>query len=278
MRYMGFNDDPSAHVAQGAYCQSVGATAGRMMCWWSEPTNSPAQDQAILAMCDHGVKKPILHLSTTSKMSPTEYGYKIAQAAARWPGATIEAVNEPNYPGFGGFTPTEAAAVNDAAALAAPGRVLGSAVAPYPPDKVDAPDGYFAYQDKMYGAMKNRDKLLGISVHFYPPWYDPTWQLNRAITRTAKWGLPIWVTEWNLRGDIYNGSSPDRPPQGPTAAKLVALMDADPRVKAAIWHRLEPAGNSTIRESERSGQIWASQNALLTTALKGAFAVAKATP
>lgn len=274
MRFWGFNDDAPVHVSTDAYCKAVGANAGRMPCWWSEPTNSPAQDKAILAICTRQAM-PIVHLSGTSPPDPVEYGYKFAQAAARWPGVAIEAWNEPNVPGYGGLTPTQAAAVNDAAAKAAPGRVLASSVAPL------TWTDYFAYHDEMFGKMKERAKLRGASIHVYPPYYDPLWQFDRAIARVKKWltePQKVWVTEWNLRSDVYDGHSPDAPAQAPTTARVVARLDADPRVACALWHRLAPATDPQTREHEAGTGIWATQNGGVTYALWGAFRAAQASP
>jgi hypothetical protein len=282
MKLFGFNDDALTHQdpLTANYEQTIGANVARMPLWWSAPDKSPAQDAAVAALRARGIKS-ILHMSAIggAVIDSQQYGLMVAKAAARFPDAIIECVNEPNYSGFWGVSPGTAAIVNDAAAAAAPGRVISSAVAPYPPSKVDAPDGYFAYQDAMLGSMKNRDKLLGFSVHFYPPWYDPSWQLfDRAIPRTRKWAVrddqKVYVTEWNLRSDIYNGSTPERPAQAPTAGKLVTQMNQDSRVKAGIWHRLRPASNPDIARQE-VGNIWAMSNSALTYALWGAFSYAR---
>lgn len=284
-KYWGFNDDtdvfarmePARPVSGYAtnrwktpvdtvqYVKDVGANAQRFQCFWAYVEQSPNVDRAIYECCKRG-ETAIVHLSGSTGPDPVEYRYKVAQAAARWPGVILEAWNEPNVDAFGDLTSAQTAELNDAAAQAAPGRVISSAIAPQPPEKVDDPDGYFAYNEEMFDRMEHKDKLRGAAIHFLPPWYDPEWQLERAISRTHEWSgnKPIFATEWGLHKSVYTGVSTSQPGQASATLRLIAKMAKDPRVGGAFWHRLVASANPVMweRDEKPSGFVATREDAL----------------
>lgn len=162
----------------------------------------------------------------------------LAQAAAH--GTTLLGFNEPDLAEQSGMSVEEALAAWPR--LEATGMRLGSPAVAW---GADAPDGWL---DRfMTGARAQGRRVDFITLHWYGSDFSDAAVghfLGYVDAVHARYGLPIWVTEYGL---MNFGGSP-RYPTGPQAAAFIegttAGMEARPYVERYAWFGLPAVGDS----------------------------------
>jgi hypothetical protein len=142
----------------------------------------------------------------------------------RYPGAKVQAWNEPNIEVFGAMSAARAAALTRALYRAAPGRVVGPAASPAATDD-------WRYVRRTYAAVPPD---VPMSVHLYPREARPDLGLVRdwRHARRIADGRRIWVTEAGFAASQYGL-------EGQAAIAAGALTFLDRRgARAVIIHRL----------------------------------------
>lgn len=243
----GFNDSAQSFAEHPAYAATDAQIARLPVSWeLTEPTRGTydfsALDPAVNALEARGVRVlfvisaapawaapgcvPDAPASTCSVGHGHEEAYQRLAVAllGRYPGAKIQAWNEPNIPEFGALHPKRAAQLTNALYAVAPGRIIGPAASPG-----DA--RHLPYTRQMY---RHINRHVPLAVNFYPRSVvaqrsiGTDWRYTRDIAGHRR----IWVTEIGFASSEFG----DR---GQAAKAVMAYRFlADHGAHAVIFHRL----------------------------------------
>ena len=243
----GFNDSPATFAAHAGAAARAGARIARVPVSWELVQPRPATsdwsslDGAVAALHARGIRvlfvlgaapawaRPDCTPDSTVPTCPPDPAYDNAFARfglallKRYPGARLQAWNEPNIAAFGALSPSRAAALTNVLRPIAPRRVIAPAPSPG--------DGYLRYATRME---RRLDPGTPIAANFYPRSVVSTHSLDVDWPRVRRiaGGREIWVTEVGFASSEYGRQGQAR--RAGHALRFLARHGA----RAIIFHRL----------------------------------------